>query len=286
LNYKWKGKTGTGKNLVAKLIHFRSRKKGPFISINCSALPENLIETELFGYEKGAFTGATSEKKGLFEIADKGSIFLDEIAEMHPSLQAKLLNVLDDKKVRRIGGVISRFFDVRIIASTNADIEQNIKNKFFREDLYYRLNIIRIHLPLLSDRTSDIPILIDYFLKTISPNNRYLIDKNENKLLLNYKWKGNIRELKNIIERSIIISKDRYLKPSKILFDKDFISNSSKNSNLTDVIPLEKYETDYIKKVLIKFNYNLTQTSKALGISLSTLKRKVIKHNLKKNSPL
>ncbi len=280
------GETGTGKNLVAKLMHYRSRRKGPFISINCSTLPENLIEMELFGYEKGAFTGASSEKKGLFEIADKGSIFLDEIGEMHPSLQAKLLSVLDDRKVRRIGGVISRFFDVRIIASTNADIEKNIKNRSFREDLYYRLNILRIHLPPLRERCSDIPILINYFLKTISPNKRYYIEKDESEILINYKWKGNIRELKNIIERSIIISKDRYLNPSKILCDKDFISLSSETSNLADVIPLEKYEIDYIKKVLIKFNYNLTRTSKALGISLSTLKRKVNKYNLKTNSSL
>ena len=198
------GETGSGKSRVAKLIHLRSGRRGPFMVINCAALPENLIESELFGHEKGAFSGALALKKGLLEIAENGTILLDEIGEMGFHLQAKLLGVLDEMQIRRIGGVVYHPVQVRIMAATNIALEDKIKKKEFREDLYYRLNVIRIHMPPLRERKHDIPRLAAVFLKEIAPQKKLAIPEKDMQKMLAYSWPGNVRELRNVIERAIM----------------------------------------------------------------------------------
>lgn len=276
------GETGTGKTLLAKIIHHKSQQNGPLVSINCSAVPENLIEAELFGYEKGSFTGATSTKKGLFELAENGTLFLDEIGEMNINLQSKLLSVLDDNKIRRIGGTVSRYVNFRLIAATNSDIDNKLKSNSFREDLYYRLNVFRIHIPPLRERPHDLILLIDYFIKKLSPKRNFHLADDEIQLLKQYNWKGNVRELRNVIERAMLISKNNELIISNLLkFNNQ--TNCKICHNLNEILPLEQIEIEYIKLVLQKMNYNLTKTSHCLNISLSTLKRKVKKFNLKPN---
>ncbi len=209
------GQSGTGKDLVARTIHYVSkRKSGPFIVINCAAVPEDLLEAELFGYERGAFTGAMTEKPGLFEVANGGTVFLDEISEMSPKLQAKLLNAVQNREIRRVGGVKSIKIDVRFIASTNKDIEEEVAEKRFREDLYYRLNVIRINLPPLKQRKEDIPLLSSFFMKKFSLKNSKKIkgiSPEALSKLMNYEYPGNVRELENIIEKGVIMEKGDYL---------------------------------------------------------------------------
>ncbi|MGC9367805.1 MAG: sigma-54-dependent transcriptional regulator [bacterium] len=274
------GETGTGKTFLAKIIHHRSNQNGPLISINCSAVPENLIESELFGYEKGAFTGAVSTKKGLFELAENGTLFLDEIGEMNINLQSKLLSVLDDNKIRRIGGTVSRYVNFRLIAATNSDIDEKLKSKTFRDDLFYRLNVLRIHIPPLRERPNDLPLLINHFLKSLAPKKNYHLDEEEIELLTQYNWKGNIRELRNVMERAILLTKDDYLKISDLLenFPDNFSSHFIYNAG--EILSLKEVEIDHIKYVLHKCKHNLTHTAKLLKISLSTLKRKIKKYNL------
>lgn len=209
------GESGTGKELVAKAIHFSSlRKDQPFVSINCGALPENLLESELFGHVKGSFTGAYTDKKGLFEIAHKGTILLDEISEMSLWMQVKLLRVLQEKKIRRVGGTEEKEVDVRIIASTNVDLSEKIKEGKFREDLYYRLNVIRINLPPLRDRREDIPLLVEHFIKIYNQKtgkNIKGIKEDALKILEAYHWPGNVRELENCIERAVVFETSDYI---------------------------------------------------------------------------
>lgn len=209
------GESGTGKELVAKAIHFSSlRKDQPFVSINCGALPENLLESELFGHVKGSFTGAYTDKKGLFEIAHKGTILLDEISEMSLWMQVKLLRVLQEKKIRRVGGTEEKEVDVRIIASTNVDLSEKIKEGKFREDLYYRLNVIRINLPPLRDRREDIPLLVEHFIKIYNQKtgkNIKGIKEDALKILEAYYWPGNVRELENCIERAVVFETSDYI---------------------------------------------------------------------------
>lgn len=204
------GESGTGKELVAKAIHFNSRRKGrPFVPVNCSAIPENLLESELFGHRKGAFTGAVADKKGLFEEAEGGTIFLDEIGSMSPTLQSRLLRVLQEKEVRRVGDNIPIYVDVRVVAATNEPLEERIKDGTFREDLYYRLNVIPVHLPSLRDRRDDIPLLVGHFLKDkIHPRsgNVFQVTKVAVDTLGEYDWPGNVRELENIVERACALS--------------------------------------------------------------------------------
>jgi len=211
------GETGTGKNIVAKSIHYKSVLPGSaFISINCAALPESLIEAELFGYEKGSFTGAVSAKKGLFEMAEGGTLFLDEIGEMPFHLQSKLLGVLEDKIARRIGGTAALPLNVRIIAATNADLDGSL-GKTFRKDLYYRLSVIRIHIPPLREHREDISELCSYLLSQIARGRAVELPESETALLMEYDWPGNVRELKNILERSVFLRKGPVLRPSQLL---------------------------------------------------------------------
>jgi two-component system response regulator AtoC len=216
------GESGTGKDLVAKAIHYRSnRAERPFVAINCSAIPETLMEAELFGHEKGAFTDAKAMKKGLFEVADGGTLFLDEIGELSPLLQAKLLRVLEDQVIRRVGGVRDIQVEVRVIAASNRDLEREVREGRFRQDLYYRLAIISIFLPTLRERKEDILPLVDFFLAHYNRKFRKSvqgISEDTRRLLLNYDWPGNVRELKNALERAMILEEGSLLKPDDLPF--------------------------------------------------------------------
>ena len=216
------GESGTGKDLVAKAIHYRShRAQRPFVAINCSAIPETLMEAELFGHEKGAFTDAKAMKKGLFEVADGGTLFLDEIGELSPLLQAKLLRVLEDQVIRRVGGVRDIQVEVRVIAASNRDLDREVRTGRFRQDLYYRLAIISIFLPALRERKEDIPPLIDFFLAHYNRKFRKSVQgvsEDTRRLLLNYDWPGNVRELKNALERAMILEEGNLLKPDDLPF--------------------------------------------------------------------
>jgi DNA-binding NtrC family response regulator len=216
------GESGTGKDLVAKAIHYRSdRAERPFVAINCSAIPETLMEAELFGHEKGAFTDAKTMKKGLFEVADAGTLFLDEIGELSPLLQAKLLRVLEDQVIRRVGGVRDIQADVRVIAASNRDLEREVREGRFRQDLYYRLAIISIFLPSLRERKEDILPLVDFFLAHYNKKFRKSVQglsEETRRLLLNYDWPGNVRELKNALERAMILEEGNLLKPDDLPF--------------------------------------------------------------------
>jgi len=274
------GETGTGKNLVAKSIHFKGPKaKAAFVSINCAALPENLIEAELFGHEKGAFTGALGAKKGLFEMADGGTIFLDEIGEMPLHLQSKLLSVLEERCIRRIGGTTVLPVSVRIIAATNADLEQNL-GKSFRKDLYYRLSVIRIHIPPLRAHCDDLPALCTHILAEVSNGRITDLSPAEVEMLKAYAWPGNVRELRNILERSVLLQRDGPLTPSRLIAK----SAAPARTHLPDqqepgeLRTIEQMERELIKLTLSKMSGNVTHSARVLGISLSTLKRKIVEY--------
>lgn len=277
------GETGTGKNVVARAIHFKSKvRRASFIGINCVALPENLIEAELFGYEKGAFTGAVSNRKGIFEMAEGGTLLLDEIGEMPLHLQPKLLSAIEDKKIMRIGSETIIPVNVRIIAATSVDLE-NAVGKTFRKELYYRLSVIRIHIPPLRERRKDIPELCTYFLKKIAMGREVKLADSEIDRLMEYDWPGNVRELRNIMERSVLLHKGHVIQPSELL-----IKEIDRPVPALDALPaddkittLNEMEKTYIKYVLGKLSGNYTKTARALGISLSTLKRKIKDYGLK-----
>lgn len=274
------GETGTGKNIAAKAIHYRGRgNAAPFVGVNCAALPETLIEAELFGHEKGAFTGAGTARKGVFEMAEGGTLFLDEIGEMPVHLQSKLLGVLDDKKIRRLGGDSVRAIDVRIIAATSMDLEAAMRHKQFRSDLYYRLGVIKIHMPPLRERRSDIPLLCDYLLRTFLKGKTATLPPGECEKLKNYDWPGNVRELKNIIERAAILQKGEEIRPSELLNTRPGRDSAAATSGFAPAAPapqrLEDLEKLQISAALEQFFGNYTKAAQALGISISTLKRKM-----------
>ena len=274
------GETGTGKNVVAKSIHFKGPKAGAaFVSINCAALPENLIEAELFGHEKGAFTGAIGLKKGLFEMADGGTIFLDEIGEMPLHLQSKLLSVIEDKAVRRIGGTTVLPVQVRIIAATNAELEQ-VLGKSFRKDLYYRLSVIRIHIPPLRAHRDDLPALCAHILAEVTNGRITDLSPTEVEMMMAYDWPGNVRELRNILERSVLLAKDGTLQPSQLIAKpaaparRDLPAQQASGES-GELKTLEQMERELIRFTLSKMSGNVTRSARVLGISLSTLKRKI-----------
>jgi DNA-binding NtrC family response regulator len=278
------GETGTGKTLVAKAIHYRSRNAGaPFVGINCAALPENLIEAELFGYDKGAFTGAVTARKGIFEMAEGGTLFLDEIGEMPLALQSKLLSALEDKTVRRLGSESFRRVNVRIIAATGIDLKRTLGTAF-RKDLYYRLSVIRIHLPPLRERRQDIPDLCGYLLKHMGYRQAVLSEAEQAKLM-KYDWPGNVRELKNILERAIILQHGSELRPSLLIETTRAIAPTASDCPPPlagdSVATLNEMEKHHIGQTLGKLRGNITQTARALDISLSTLKRKIKEYGLK-----
>jgi two-component system, NtrC family, response regulator AtoC len=277
------GETGTGKNLIAKTVHYKSAfARSAFISINCAALPENLIEAELFGYEKGAFTGATGTKKGLFEIAEGGTVFLDEIADMPLHLQTKLLSVLEDRMIRRIGSTAVTPVNVRIIAATNADLE-SVLGKTFRKDLYFRLSVVLIHVPPLREHIDDISALCAYILAHIARGRNYELTEREIEKLKDYDWPGNVRELRNILERALFLQKGPVLTPSQLV-QKSPLGlqlNAQAQPPAGEIKTLAQAERELFQLALTMLNGNLTQSAKALGISLSTLKRKVKEYRLK-----
>src|SRR6201998_1257797 len=229
------GESGTGKDLVAKTIHYESsRQNGPFVAINCSAIPETLMEAELFGHERGAFTDAKQMKKGLFETANGGTLFLDEIGELSPLLQAKLLRVLEDQVIRRVGGVRDIQVEVRVIAASNRDLEREVRESRFRQDLYYRLAIIAIYLPALRERKEDITALVEFFLAHYNRKFRKSVQglsEETSRLLLNYDWPGNVRELKNALERAMILEEGKLLKPDDLPFS---VASGRSNATLVD----------------------------------------------------
>jgi len=276
------GETGTGKTLVAKAIHFKGKTNtAPFVSINCASLPENLIEAELFGYERGAFTGAFNAKKGLFEMAEGGTLFLDEIGEMPIHLQSKLLSALEDRMIRRIGGTTTKPVNVRIMAATSLELEKTLGTTF-RKDLYYRLSVVRIHIPPLRERTGDIPALCAFLLKSIT-NRSVEISERDMALLMKYDWPGNVRELKNILERAVFTQPGSVLEPSLFLEKRQSLEATCSFPTPTGLTikTLDECEKEIIHDALAQLKGNLTQTAKALAISLSTLKRKIREYHIK-----
>jgi DNA-binding NtrC family response regulator len=275
------GETGTGKSLLAKVIHYRSAEhRAPYININCTALPESLIEAELFGYEKGAFTGAVKTKRGIFEMAEGGTLLLDEIGDLPLHLQAKLLGVLEDRKVIRLGSETFHSVNARIITATGVDIEGTL-GKSFRKDLFYRLSVIRITIPPLRERRSDIPGLCRYLLRQLSGGREITIESDELARLSAYDWPGNVRELKNVLERSFLLHQDTSaLRPSEFLGlcreDQEVPAPSVAGEDLS----LESLESRHIHYVIQKCGGNHTHAAEALGISRSTLMRKLkLSHN-------
>ena len=267
------GETGTGKNLAAKAIHYKGAlRRGPFIAINCAALPENMIEAELFGYERGAFTSAVATKRGLFEMAEGGTIYLDEIGEMQLHLQAKLLSVIEDKSLRRLGGVISRDLETRIVASTNIDLEKALGSSF-RKDLYYRLSVIRIHMPPLKERLGDIPELCRFCLNGLTGHN-ITLSESELTRLMDYQWPGNVRELKNILERAVMLQDGSEVRPSELI-NGSGADNTVNVPHEESIVTLEEMEKRHIKMALKRCSGNVTRTAAALGMSLATLKRRI-----------
>jgi len=273
------GENGTGKELVAKNIHKLSyRKDKPFVDINCAAIPDELIESELFGYEKGAFTGAVSRKAGKLEIANEGTIFLDEIGDMSLKAQAKLLRAIETKSFHRLGGLQKIDVDVRFICASNKDLKTLIEQGLFREDLYYRLAVITLEVPPLRERGQDIIILAEYFLDKFCQENKIKpkkLTEEAKEVLLEYHWPGNVRELKNLMERlSIIVEKDT--------IDADSLEIKIKNKESQDFKSAkQEFEKQFILKKLAQYNYNIKQTAQAIGMDFTNLYRKIKAYNIK-----
>lgn len=284
------GESGTGKDLVSRALHYESaRRENPFFALNCAAIPETLIETELFGYEKGAFTDAKTMKKGVFEMADGGTVFLDEISEMHINMQSKFLRVLEDQTFRRVGGIRDISVDVQVVASTNRNLEQAVREGKFREDLFYRLSVIPIVIPPLRERKDDVPVLVEHFIQRYNVQSRKSvtgITPEGLKLLMAYAWPGNVRELKNAIERAMILVDQDMIDVNQLPIR---ISEPARGSVLPqaagDQLPPEGAGLDDVEKELIQqalqyANGNKTKASKLLKISRDTLRYKVQKHGL------
>ena len=282
------GENGTGKEILAKAIHYISpRKDKPFIAINIPALSENLLESELFGHEKGSFTGADRLKKGRFELADKGTIFLDEIGDISPATQVKLLRVLQEQQVERVGGTELINIDVRIIAATNQNLEKKIKEGSFREDLYYRLNIIPVHIPPLRDRKEDIMPLIEFFVQKFSAENnkqKFDISKEAADFLLKYNYPGNVRELENIIERAVVLARGSTITKTDLPMNVKGFKTEEKevgDNLLTLTEQVEKLEKRLIYDALMESGGNQTKAGKLLGITERNLRYKINKYGIK-----
>jgi DNA-binding NtrC family response regulator len=287
-----RGESGTGKELVAHAIHEHSnRAKKPFVEIICSAFPDTLLESELFGYEKGAFTGANKTKLGRIEVAEGGTIFLDEIGDINPSVQMKLLRVLQAKTFTRLGSTKTKSADVRVIAATNSNLENSIKNGAFRKDLYYRLNVIPIMLPPLRKRKGDILLLVDHFIEKYAEQNGMKpvkISSDVLQILSNYKWPGNVRELENAIENAVVMCDKKSIETNDLpqyLHTRDFSGNDIPAVNFPEdeldySKQLEISELQIIQKALEKTEFNKTKAAALLGISIRTMRYKVKKYNL------
>ncbi len=273
------GESGTGKELISKMIHSKSvRSNQPFVEVNCGAIPHELMESEFFGHEKGSFTGATDKHDGFFSVANKGTIFLDEIGEMPMSLQVKLLRTLQSGEVRRIGGTKLFHVDVRIIAATSRDLLEEIEQNKFREDLFYRLNVVNVCIPPLRERKCDIPLLIRHFLKILHPGDNIVrkIDDKALRFLDKHNWPGNIRELKNLIERFMLLVEGTTITLEDVTKDPLISRNHLKTTKFLDM-SLAKLETFQIDAVLKQCGGNKTQAAKKLGITVQTLYNKLSK---------
>lgn len=295
------GESGTGKEVLARFIHEHSKRKGEFVAINCAAIPESLIESELFGYERGAFTGAINRKEGKFELANGGTLLLDEIGEIPINLQAKLLRVLQEKEIERLGGTKKQKVDVRIIATTNRNLREEIKNGNFREDLFYRLNVINIEIPPLRERKEDIEPLSLFFIDKycqINKKPKKKLTKDALELLLNYDWPGNVRELEHTIERAVILSKDEFITPLNLFIHgisinsyNEYISNKNKiqateivtpeepttekNIQISAGMTIAEMERELILNTLKETKGNRTKAAEILGITVRTLRNKL-----------
>ncbi|MHB8526789.1 MAG: sigma-54-dependent transcriptional regulator [Candidatus Acidiferrales bacterium] len=271
------GESGVGKDLIARAIHEHSRRaSGPFIKINSTAIPENLLESELFGYEKGAFSGATTSKPGKFELADKGTLFLDEIGDVPPAIQVKLLRVLQERQFERLGGTKTLKVDVRLIAATNRDLRAALEEGTFREDLYYRLNVVAIDIPPLRDHKEDIPALANFFLERFARESGKPvrgITPAAMQLLMDFHWPGNVRELENILERGVTLSSGAMLEAADIHLDSR-VQHPSPGSQpvLPEGMTLEKWEQEIIREALRRANGNKSQAARALGLSRNALR--------------
>ena len=284
-NILLEGETGTGKELFAEFIHHKSeRNEKPLVAINCASLPDQLLESELFGFEKGAFTDAKSSKQGLVEIANRGTLFFDEIGELSLVLQPKLLRFLEKGEFRRIGGISNLNSDVRVIGATNKNLLEESENKNFRKDLLFRLNVITLTIPPLRKRGNDVLILANYFLEKKSPlKTKKNLSPDAEKKLLQYDYPGNVRELEHIIERAIIFSEDNTIQAKDLYLPKsngqEFAFDEGEVNGV--ILPMDKIEEKHIRKVLIHHNWNREKSAHDLGISLKTLYTKIKKYDLK-----
>jgi len=290
------GESGTGKELIAKAIHNKSpRTKNAFTSINCGALPENLLESELFGHMKGSFTDAYKDKEGLFEQADKGTLFLDEVGEMSQKMQVKLLRSIQERKIRRVGSNTEISVDVRIISATNKDLQEEMRNGNFRSDLFYRLNVISINIPPLRERKDDIPLLLNYFLKHYNQQfNRTIegFEKEVMNIFMNYSWPGNIRELENIVERTAALEKNQFIGlyslPVELVYNISDKKNETADFNqmlIEGDFDLSQYIDDITKRIVIKAldlnNWNIKKTSEVLKLNYRSLRYLMEKFHIK-----
>jgi DNA-binding NtrC family response regulator len=290
------GESGTGKELAANAVHYNShRQDKPLMKINCSAIPDSLLESELFGYEKGAFTDAKNTKKGLFELADGGTVFLDEIGDMNPFLQSKILRVLENQTFMRVGGEREIKVDIRVIAATNKNLEAMVKEGLFRKDLYYRLKVMVVEMPPLRDRLEDILLLSNLFIEENNKEYNKTIkgfSDEAKKLMVQYAWPGNVRELKNVIERAMILTDQEVITPKHLPFElKQFEKMVRENTggeiseapmDLSDM-SLEGMEKTHLSRVLKRLEWNKSKASKFLGISRATLRAKIKKYNIADN---
>ena len=286
------GESGTGKELVAKAIHAcSSRADGAFVAVNSSSIPTDLLESELFGHVRGAFTGASASKKGLFEIADGGTIFLDEVGTLPTDTQCKLLRVIQEREFRRVGGVKNISVDVRIIAATNIDLKEAVDNQQFREDLYYRLNVITVQLPPLRERKEDIPLLVDHFVRRLCKENersQCAVEQSTLKLILEHDWPGNVRELENVIERAVVLAPSNgQIVPD--LLPKEVLNSGSVSLGKLSVLEnggtlkelIIDYERELIETALQKANWNQKQAAGLLRVNATTLNEKLKRLNIK-----
>lgn len=284
-----RGESGTGKDLIARAIHLHSpRCGGPFVSINCAALPESLLESELFGHKKGSFTGAIKDKDGLFKVAGGGTFFLDEIGNTSLAIQVKLLRVLEEKRIMPVGGTQPIDVDVRLIAATNADLEADVESGRFRADLFYRLNVIPIQIPALRDRADDIPLLVTHFVNKVCAKESIPVKQVSSRameLLLSYRWPGNVRELENVLERAVLLCRGNELDVSDL---PEKLSKSERVQVVQDSTPssptLETLEKAYIHFVMEQTQGKKTEAARILGIDTSTLYRKIQRYDLKPKS--
>ncbi len=285
-----RGESGTGKELIARAIHNQSppRLTEAFHAVNCAAINENLLESELFGHEKGSFTGAHAEKKGLFEVADRGTLFLDEIGELDVGMQAKLLRALQERKIRRVGGTHEISVDVRVIAATNRDLRAMVSDGRFRDDLYYRINVLSIDVPPLRERREDIPVLIDYFVKKHTRNTSRLVSgltAETRKLMIDYSWPGNVRQLESAIERAILLCEGDQITvddlPLEVRQESRPVSEGAFKLP-PEGISFEDVERDLIMQAMEQTDYNITKSAKLLGLTFRTLQYRLEKFGIKK----